>query len=133
MSSKKILIVDDDPDFVEATKVVLESKGYEVYFATNKGEAIERIKSKLPDLIIMDVMMDRMSDGFDLTRKLKSDERYKKIPILMLTSVKTKTGFKFSAAAGDEGWLPVDDYAEKPLGPNELISKVEKLLSGVKR
>lgn len=130
MSPKKILIIDDDPDFVEATKVVLESKGYEVYFATNKGEAIERIKSKFPNLIIMDVMLDKMSDGFDLTRKLKSDERYKKIPILIVTAVGQKTGFKYSVAGGDKTWLPVEGYMEKPIEPGELVSKIEKLLGG---
>lgn len=129
MTNKKIIIIDDDDDFVESTKVVLEAKGYNVFSAGNKQEGLERIEQNTPDLIIMDVMLEKMCDGFDLTRELKSDEKYKKIPILMVTAVGNKTGFKFSAVAGDETWLPVDDYAEKPIKPEELISRVEKLLS----
>lgn len=129
MSDKKILIIDDDADFVESTKVVLESKGYRVFSAANKDDGFAQVRELTPDLIIMDVMLERMSDGFDLTRKLKSDGKYNKIPLLMLTSIASTTGFKFSDIAGDKTWLPVDDYAEKPLKPAELISRVEKLLS----
>jgi two-component system, OmpR family, alkaline phosphatase synthesis response regulator PhoP len=129
MENKKILIVDDDPDFAMAIEVILEAKGYKVFSANNKKEAKEKIESVLPDLIIMDVMMERMSDGFDLSREFKSDERYKKIPILMLTAVGEKTGFNFSTVAWDDVWLPVDDYAEKPIKSEELIAKIEKLIS----
>lgn len=129
MSCKKILIIDDDTDMVESTKVVLEAKSYKVFTAANKQSALVQIKEVMPDLIIMDVMLEKMSDGFDLSRELKSDEKYKRIPVLMVTAIGEKTGFRFSEAAGDRVWLPVDDYAEKPLKPEELISKVEKLLS----
>lgn len=128
MENKKILIIDDDPDFTESIRTVLETKGYKVYSAENKDEGFKNIEGILPDLIIMDVMLEKMSDGFDLSRKLKSDEKYKKIPILVLTAIGERTGFQFSAA-GDKAWLPIDDYAEKPIKPDELISKVEKLLS----
>lgn len=129
MSHKKILIVDDDADIVESTKVVLEAKGYKVSSAGNRQNALAQIKEVMPDLIIMDVMLEKMSDGFDLSRELKSDEKYKKIPMLMVTAIGDRTGFRFSEMAGDKVWLPVDDYAEKPIKPEELISKVEKLLS----
>jgi len=129
MSGKKILIIDDDEDIVESTKIVLQAKGYKVFSAANKQSAMAQVKEVMPDLIIMDVMLEKMSDGFDLSRELKSDEKYKKIPVLMMTSIGNKTGFRFSEAAGDKVWLPVDDYAEKPLKPEELISKIEKLLS----
>jgi DNA-binding response OmpR family regulator len=133
MSHKKILIIDDDPDMVESTKVVLEAKSYKVFSAANKQSALAQIKEIMPDLIIMDVMLEKMSDGFDLSRELKSDEKYNKIPLLMVTAIGEKTGFRFSEAAGDKAWLPVDDYAEKPLKPEELIFKVEKLLSGYRK
>ena len=128
MESKKILIIDDDPDFVMATTVVLEAKNYKVFSAKDRKDGIEKVGRVLPDLIIMDVMMEKMSDGFELTREIKHDERYKKIPILMLTAVGEKTGFNFSKIAGDEAWLPVDDYAEKPIKPEELIASIEKLI-----
>ena len=129
MRDKKILVIDDDADFVESIKVILEAKGYRVFSAANKDDGLAKIKEIMPDLIIMDVMLEKMSDGFDLSRKLKSDEKYKKIPLLMLTAIGDKTGFRFSDIAGDKIWLPVDDYAEKPIKPAELISKVERLIS----
>ena len=129
MNAKKILIIDDDVDFTESTRVILEAKGYKISSATNREEGFEKVKQISPDLILMDVMMEKMSDGFDLTRKLKSEEKYKHIPVLMLTAIGERTGFGFSDVAGDKTWLPVDDYAEKPIAPEKLIAKVEKLLS----
>jgi CheY-like chemotaxis protein len=129
MSNKKILIIDDDVDFIESTKIVLETKNYKVFSAKDKEEGLEKIEEIIPDLIIMDVMMKKMCDGFDLSRKLKTDEKYKNIPILMLTAIGEKTGFEFSTACGDEAWLPVNDYVEKPLKPEELLARIEKLLS----
>src|SRR4030042_4648082 len=128
MSQKRILVIDDDADFVESIKVVLEAKGYLVSQAPDKKEGMKKVEQIQPDLIIMDVMLEKMSDGFDLSRKIKGEERYKTTPILMLTAIGEKTGFRFSSAAGDEMWLPVDDYAEKPIQPEELISRVERLL-----
>lgn len=129
MNRKKILIVDDDDDFVESTRVVLESGGYSVSSASTKKEGFELIKSNCPDLIILDVMLEGMSDGFDFSRKIKSDEKYKMIPIFMVTSIGKTTGFKYSVDAGDDAWLPVNDYVEKPLSPENLLQRVKKLLS----
>ncbi|MFH1995948.1 MAG: AAA family ATPase [Candidatus Omnitrophota bacterium] len=80
-------------------------------------------------LIILDVVMDTMCDGIDLARKLKNDKKFQSIPILMLSAIKSKTGFDPSGAC-DSGWVPVEEYAEKPLTPELLIEKVEKLLKG---
>ena len=129
MPEYKILLIDDDKDQVEAARLVLEARGYRVFFAYNRQEGMTQVEKTSPDLIIMDVMMEKMSDGFDLSRKLKSHDQYKKIPILMLTSVGEMTGFRYSADAGDRDWLPVDDFCEKPLSPDMLISKVEQLLN----
>lgn len=128
MSGKKIFIVDDDADFIAGTKVVLESAGYQVFAAGKVREALEKIGEAAPDLIIMDVMLEKMSDGFDLSRKLKSDEKYKKIPILMVTAVGEKTGFRYSPDSGDKLWLPVDEFMEKPVASDVLTAKVAKLL-----
>ncbi|MEW6009095.1 MAG: response regulator [Candidatus Omnitrophota bacterium] len=124
----KILIIDDDPDIVEAIKVVLESKGYQVSSARSGKEGLNKIKLDKPHLIILDIMMETNDKGFEVARILKKDKNYEDIPILMLTAIKQKTGLDFKKEAGDEDWLPVDDYVEKPLAANELISKVEKLL-----
>ena len=124
----KILIIDDDPDISEAIKVVLETKNYKVENAGSGEEGLKKVKLNKPDLIILDVMMETGDKGFDVARDLKNNPDYKNIPILMLTAIKEKTGLDFKNEAGDEAWLPVDDYAEKPLRPDQLIAKVEKLL-----
>lgn len=129
MGKKLILIVDDDRDIIESTKVILEANGYKMSSATSKEEALKKLESISPDLFILDVMMKKMSDGFDLARKLKADDKYKDIPIIVLTAVGKKTGFMFSADAGDEAWLPVDEYVEKPITSKHLLSLVNKLLN----
>ena len=124
----KILIVDDDPDIVEAMKVVLESKQYQVAVAKSGEEGLEKVKAEKPDLIILDIMMETKDKGFDVARGLKKDQKYKDIPILMLTAIKERTGLDFKNEAGDKDWLPVDAYMNKPLKPEELIAKVEAFL-----
>ena len=124
----KILIIDDDPDIVEAMKVVLESRNYQVSSAKSGEEGLKKIKVNNPDLIILDIMMETGDKGFDVARDLRKSQDYKDIPILMLTAIKEKTGLDFRREAGDPDWLPVDDYCDKPLKPDELISKVEALL-----
>jgi CheY-like chemotaxis protein len=128
MSQENILIVDDDPDICEAMKIVLENKGYYVASARDSTEAMKQLESMKPDLIILDVMMNTLSEGFTFSRSLKKDAKYKDIPILMLTAVKDKTGIDFKPAAGDEVWLPVDEFLDKPVKPDVLIEKVEALL-----
>ena len=125
---EKILIIDDDPDIVEGMKVVLESKNYQVDSAKNGQEGLEKVKLNKPDLIILDIMMETADRGFEVARELKKDANYKNILILMLTAIKDRMGLDFKNEAGDEAWLPVDDYVDKPLKPEELISKVERLL-----
>lgn len=124
----KILIIDDDPDLVESMRVVLGSKGYDIVTASSGEEGLEKTKQNNPDLIILDIMMETVDKGFDVARKIKENQAYKDIPILMLTSIREKLGFDFRSEAGDDTWLPVDEYCEKPLNPEELINKVENLL-----
>lgn len=129
MAEAKVLIIDDDPDITEAMRVVLENKGYSVDSSTNGDSAMQSIKSSKPDVIILDVMMNTPREGFVLSRALKKDPAYKDIPILMLTSVKEKTGIDFKSAAGDEDWLPVEEFLDKPVKPEVLVEKVQSLLS----
>ncbi len=124
----KILIVDDDPDIVEAMRVVLESKNHAVSSAGNGQEGLNMVRQDNPDLIILDIMMETLDKGFEVARELKKDKSYKHIPILMLTAIKERIGLDFKTEAGDAVWLPVDGYCDKPLKPEELISKVEMLL-----
>ncbi len=128
MEKARILIVDDDPDITEAMKIVLENEGYSVTIAGDGEEGMNRIKTDRPELIILDVMMNTMTEGFVISRKLKKDPKYKHIPILMITATKEKTGISFEAAAGDETWLPVEGFLDKPIKPEVLLDKVKTLL-----
>lgn len=118
----KIAIIDDDPDILDASSLVLTSKGYEVITATNPDDGYKIVKDQKPDLIILDVMMNEPDDGFFLAQKFRREKI--EIPIIMYTSVSKTLGLEF--AAGE--MIPVDDFVEKPISPDTLIDKVEKLL-----
>lgn len=127
MDKKKILIIDDDIDFVASIKVVLETK-YDVLTAYS-GEDGWRMLDEMPDLIILDVLMDKRGEGFIFSRKMRKDVKYSKIPILMLTGMREQTGFFFPKDdPRDEKFLPVEEFVEKPVSPKDLLEKVEKLL-----
>ena len=129
MSDAKIMVVDDDADIVSALQVILESKGYSVTTASNKDEGMEKIKTSKPDLAILDVMMTKWQDGFEMAREIKKDPNLKDVPVLMLTGVEGQTGLEFKSAAGDPEWMPVDGFLEKPVEPDVLLSEVAKLLA----
>ncbi|MBL7123579.1 MAG: response regulator [Actinobacteria bacterium] len=123
----KILIIDDNPNFVEATKAILENKSYKVVAANNKNEGMEKINSERPDLILLDIMMEKLDDGFNICYKLKHDPELKKIPVLAISAITEETGFKFSSETDGE-YFEADDYVEKPVKADDLLERVEKLL-----
>ena len=122
-----ILLADDDPDFIEINKTILESKGYKVDEAYTSSEALEKIRENQYDLLILDLMMEERDAGFTVAYAVREDENLKDLPILMLTSAQEKTGFTFKFSK-DKEWMKVDDFAAKPLKPTELVERVEKLL-----
>jgi len=125
----KILIVDDDPLFVKAVEMTLTPKGYEVQSVGNKTEALKKIYEMEPDLILLDIMMERLTDGFDICYKLKHDPELKNIPVFAISAITQRTGFKFSPKTDGE-YFPADDYLEKPVKLDNLLERVEKLLKG---
>ncbi len=127
MAKGKILIVDDDKDYSESLMLMLESYGYIVEQAYNIREGKASIINEKPQLIILDVMMEKMTDGFDLCRELKANQALSSIPILMLTAITDKTGIKYSLEEDSE-YLPADDYISKPISFSDLISKAERLI-----
>ena len=124
----KILIVDDDRDVLELLKMALESKGYQVIAANSGEEGLQKVTNENPNLIILDVMMETGDKGFDVARKIKKNNNYKNIPILILTAIKEKTSFDFQNQAGNEDWLPVECYLDKSLKLEQIICKIEELL-----
>ncbi len=129
MSAPSILIIDDDPDFVEVTKVLLETKQYNVRFAYNPEEGLAKLEEETPDALILDVMMGKGAEGFILARKIRKDPRFEKMPILMLTSMREQTGFDFPGQRIHSKFLPVDDYVEKGVEPQVLLGKIEQQLA----
>ena len=125
---RRILVVDDDADFVEATKLVLESGGYRVDTARDREEGTGKIESEPPDLILLDAMMGRIDDGFVMCYKLKHDPKYGRIPIVMVTGIVEKTGLKFTRKT-DAEYLEADEHLDKPVEPGELLACVARLLA----
>ena len=122
----RILLVDDDDDFVESTKTVLESKPYEVIIAVNGNEGLRKAREGKPDLILLDIIMP-VEDGFTAAEQLKKDPELAKIPVLMLTSYASKgAGTSIPRSQGYE--LEAEDYIDKPVSPKDLLAIVEKHL-----
>jgi len=132
MSKGKILLVDDDPDLVEAMRLVLEGNGYDCIHASNGTRALEAIPKEKPDLMVLDVMMDDLTEGFHVAYKIRKPEpgleAFQKMPIIMLTAIGQRTGMKFDIAA-DSDYLPVEEFLEKPVQPKELLAKIQDLLA----
>lgn len=128
MSDKKrILVVDDEPDFASIVKGNLEKEGFEVELAYNGVEGLEKVQANPPDAIVLDVMMPEM-DGYELCRKLKSDSKYEDIPIVLLTAVAdhvSSTRYSHHDGMATEA----DDYLAKPASAEDITDSVRHLLS----
>jgi DNA-binding response OmpR family regulator len=125
LDMKKILIVDDDLDIRDAIATVLKS-AYQIEEAGSGSEAEKKVGLFRPDLVILDVMMETSSAGFDLARRIKKLSAPPKI--LMLTGVDKEMNIDYKAEAGNPDWLPVDDYLIKPVMPKSLTEKVSALI-----
>ncbi|UCH42286.1 MAG: response regulator [Dehalococcoidales bacterium] len=123
----KVLLIDDDADFVEATKIVLESKPYDVVIAKEGAEGLRKAKEENPDLIILDVIMP-VKDGFTAAEELKKNPELSKIPVIMLTAY-AEMGDRTSVPVSSGLTLDAEDYIDKPVTPEELLKRVEKQLA----
>lgn len=127
MSDKKlILLVDDDPDFVEAVKVIVESGGYEVQVAYDGEEGLEAVAAKKPDLIVLDVMMPVMN-GHEACSKLKADDATRDIPVILLTAVADRVTTS-TYTHRDMLESEAEDYMPKPVEPKELLERIQTWL-----
>ncbi len=119
----KILIIDDDQDFVSAVSIVLESSGFQVVKAYSRSTGMEVFQQEKPDLIILDVMMQEPDDGFVMAQDIKKVAPH--LPILMLTSVGQVTGMEFDR---DADMVPVEAFEQKPIMPARLVERIRELL-----
>jgi CheY-like chemotaxis protein len=127
MNKKTILVIDDDIDLVEIIRVTLENQGFAVIDAQNGERGLKRATEENPDLILLDVMMGTVDEGFQVAYQLREGAATKDIPILMLTAVSDQTGFDFDPSK-DADFLPVNEFLEKPLSPRKLVDMVRKHL-----
>ena len=124
-ASRTVLLVDDDADFVDMNRILLEQNGYAVRVAYSGKQCLAEVAARRPDAIILDMVMESREDGFDVSRELRNSEHTKKIPLIMITSVNDSIPFRLQP---DRTWLPVDALLEKPVDPQLLLSVVGKAL-----
>ncbi len=128
----KIFVIDDDPDFRKVISMMLESKSYDVVTANNPTEAKKILLAEKPDLILLDIMMDSIFDGYSLCNEIKTSDKYQELkdtPIIFISAVKEKAGSRLTFDTGEHGLEGPDDYIDKPVQPDDLYMRIEKLLN----
>jgi len=124
-----VMLVDDDVDFLDLNKHVLEARGYRVLCFTDPEEALARMEVDKPRLVITDLMMQSLGSGFSFSRQMKSDSRFRDIPVVIVTAIGSRRGFDFSPRTREElAVMRADAYFEKPVHPETLLEKIEELL-----
>ena len=131
-AQKRLIIIDDDPDFVSGIKSILEKAGYEVDVAYNPKDGFQALQTGQYDLLLLDIMMGRGAEGIALARKISKDAKLRKMPVLIITSVREQIAFLFPGQAVHPNFVDVDELMEKPVEPKLLLEKVEALLQASK-
>jgi CheY-like chemotaxis protein len=122
----KVLVVDDDPDFVKVTTKVLLTAGHEIVSAANGAQALKAMRQEAPDVVLLDIMMSYILDGLDVSREMAEDPVLKEIPVIMVTSL---TGVKGSQVFPTDEYAPVDEWLSKPVDPDTLLARVSAALA----
>ena len=125
--SKRILLVDDDQDFVASVSEWLKANGLDVTVALDGASGIEKARQMKPDLMILDVMMATDTEGIEVSRKIAESPELKSLPVLLLTGIRKAKNLPFGLTP-DENWLPVRTVLEKPVPPDTLLQEIRKLL-----
>ena len=125
---KRVLMVDDDVDFLEANRVALEAAGFQVLTATDSRHGVELARRSEPDLIIIDLMMEQLYAGFSAVQALRAHEETADVPIIMVSGVTTETGFRIDEQGRKPEWLKVVEFINKPVDPVALARKVAGIL-----
>jgi len=128
---KKILIVDDDVDFLGMHSAVLKNKGYEVTTAPSAKKCLQALEKGRPDLVVLDVMMEQFDSGFELSKKIK--KKYRGLPVMLLTSIGHQTGLDFSSNAEVLRTTGADILLDKPVSPEVFIAEIERLTASKKK
>jgi CheY-like chemotaxis protein len=121
----KILVVDDDPDFVESTRLMLEPNGYEVISAADSEEGLSKLAEEEPDLVILDVIMSTVLDGLSMSQQMNEVPEYKEVPILMVTSI---ANTDYAALFPTDEYINIHGFLSKPISADQLLGQIERLL-----
>jgi DNA-binding response OmpR family regulator len=125
---KKLLIIDDDPDFVEGIKSILDAANYSVDVAYNPKTGLQALQSKTYDLLLLDIMMGRGAEGIMIARKLRKDPKLREMPVLIITGIREQMAFLFPGEPVHPRFVAVDELVEKPVEPTMLLEKVSTLI-----
>ncbi|MEJ2264235.1 MAG: response regulator [Anaerolineales bacterium] len=125
---KKLLIIDDDPDFVAGIRPVLENADYEVEVAYNPKEGYQALETKAYDLLLLDILMGRGAEGISIARKMRKDPKLRDMPVLIITGLREQIAFLFPGEPVHPGFVSTDELVEKPVEPKLLLEKVSTLL-----
>jgi len=125
---KKLLIIDDDPDFVEGMKSILDAADYSVEVAYNPKDGLQALQTKNYDLLLLDIMMGRGAEGIMVARKMRKDPKLREMPVLIITGIREQMAFLFPGEPVHPRFVQVDELVEKPVEPKLLLEKVSALL-----
>ena len=126
---KNLLMIDDDPDFVEGIKSILVTAGYNVDVTYNPKDGLKALQDKTYDLLLLDIMMGRGAEGIMVARKLRKDAKLREMPVLIITGIREQMAFLFPGEPVHPRFVAVDELVEKPVEPNLLLDKVSTLIS----
>ncbi|MBN1312820.1 MAG: response regulator transcription factor [Anaerolineae bacterium] len=125
---KRLLIIDDDPDFVEGIKSILDTANYNVDVAYNPKDGLQALQTGSYDLLLLDIMMGRGAEGIMIARKMRKDARLREMPVLIITGIREQMAFLFPGEPVHPRFVQVDEMVEKPVEPKLLLEKVSALL-----
>ncbi len=125
---KQLLMIDDDPDFVDGIRAILTAANYDVDVAHNPKEGFAALLKKKYDLLLLDIMMGRGAEGVMIARKMSRDPKLREIPVLIMTGIREQIAFLFGSKAMHPHFVEVDELLEKPVEPKLLLNRVEALL-----
>ena len=131
-SEAKIFVIDDDPDFRKVVSMMLEAKSYNVVTAKDPKEAKKMLLTEKPDLVLLDIMMDSIFDGYSLCNEIKTSEEFRELkdtPVIFVSAVKEKAGSRVTFDTSEHGLVGPDDYIDKPIQSEDLYARIEKLLN----
>jgi DNA-binding response OmpR family regulator len=131
-TNNKLLIIDDDPDYVSGIKSVLEKAEYAVDVAYNPKDGFQALQSKHYDLLLLDIMMGRGAEGVALARKIRKDPKLRNMPLLIITGIREQIAFLFPSQPVHPNFVETDELLEKPVEPKVLLEKVSTLLNTAK-